>query len=359
MNTTKNNSPNIPQEKAISIHSFIPEVIDYLHNSRHVIVPGFSKNCTYEVQALAQGEYNMNFLIKQNSAAWVLRINSGSQIGYSTAEQITYEYQTLQLLAPLNVSPMPYFLDNTCVLLPFGILGMDYYPGESLNYRQDLAEAAILFSQYHQLKVPSAKNHLIHETEPLSLTYHRCGKMLEVYFDSDLADPDLKNYLGEVYAWAGEARKKEAYFIADPWYCIINTEVNNTNWIFNRKTGTVHLTDWEKPLWGDPSQDLSHFRVPTTTLWKTDYRMSEAEKAEMMDTYKDSLSDPHLKDTIEERTRLRDPFNCLRGVSWCAMAWVQYQKDEHLLKNMDTFRKLELYTNIKFVRSLFDPFMVS
>jgi hypothetical protein len=78
-----------------------------------------------------------------------------------------------------------------------------------------------------------------------------------------------------------------------------------------------------------------------------------------MTAYKHALTDPHLRDTIEERTRLRDPFNCLRGVSWCAMAWVQYQRDEHLVKNVDTFRKFSLYTDLAFVRSLFDPYLTT
>jgi aminoglycoside phosphotransferase (APT) family kinase protein len=343
----------------LSIHSFLPDVRDYLHKNKQVSVPGWSHEGDFEVQPLGQGEYNMNFLVKQNNHAWVLRVNSGSQIGFSTADQIAYEYQTLQLLAPLDISPMPLFLDNTCKFLPYGILGMAYYPGEALDYRHDLVEAAQLFAQYHQLKVPEENNHLIRETETLSLTHQRCGKMLDVYFNSDLADPALKSYLREVYAWADEARKKEVYFINDPWHCIINTEVNNTNWILNRQTGDIHLTDWEKPLWGDPSQDLSHFRVPTTTLWKTDYRMSPRDKAEMMSAYKHALTDAHLRGTIEERTRLRDPFNCLRGVSWCAMAWVQYQQNEHLVKNEDTFKKFSMYTDLAFVRSLFDPYLTT
>ncbi len=343
----------------LSIHSFKQNVTDYLHKNRHVSVPGWSPNGHFDVKPLGQGEYNMNFLIQQGQTAWVLRVNSGSQIGLSNAEQIAYEYQTLQLLAPLDVSPIPYFIDNSLRDLPYGVLGMAYYPGEPLDYRHDLVAAAQLFARYHQLAVPPENNHLIHETEPLSLTYHRSGKMLQVYFDSDLADPGLKTYLKEIYAWADEARKKEVYFINDPWDCIINTEVNNTNWILNRGTGELHLTDWEKPLWGDPSQDLSHFRVPTTTLWKTNYRMSPKDKADMMTAYKNALRDPHLQDTIEERTRLRDPFNCLRGVSWCAMAWVQYQRDEHLVKNIDTYKKFSLYTDLAFVRSLFDPYLTT
>ena len=30
------------------------------------------------------------------------------------------------------------------------------------------------------------------------------------------------------------------------------------------------MIDWEKPLWGDPAQDLGHMLAPTTTFWKTD-----------------------------------------------------------------------------------------
>jgi aminoglycoside phosphotransferase (APT) family kinase protein len=181
--------------------------------------------------------------------------------------------------------------------------------------------------------------------------------MLNVYLESDRADPSLRSYLIEVRDWAEKACRWEVYYQNDPWNCIINTEVNNGNWIINREKGSVHLVDWEKPLWGDPSQDLSHFRVPTTTLWKTDYRMSQEDKQQMMNAYQAAIQDPHLRDTIEERTRLRDPFNCLRGVSWCAMAWVQYQRGDHLLKNVDTFLKLSMYTDLAFVRSLFDPYL--
>ncbi len=232
-----------------------------------------------------------------------------------------------------------------------------YLRGERLDYHRDLAPAAQLMARYHQLAVPEEKIHLIREERPLSLTYDRCARMLQVYFDSDLAQEPLKSYLREVIAWANEARQKEAYFLRDPWNCIINTEVNNSNWIVDRKRDTIHLVDWEKPLWGDPSQDLSHFRVPTTTLWKTDCRLSTVDREQMMAAYKNALHDDHLRDTIEERTRLRDPFNCLRGVSWCAMAWVQYQRGDHLLKNPDTFKKLAMYVDPIFVRELFDPYM--
>ena len=343
----------------LSIITFLPKVEKYLHQAQVANVPNWSPRVDFKILPLAQGEYNMNFLVRQGNAAWVLRVNTGSQIGLSHQNQIAYEYKTLQLLKPAQVSPTPYFLDDSLRYLPYGIFGMSYLPGERLDYQCDLTAAAQLFARYHQLEIQPEDNHLIVEERPLSLTYERCCRMLEVYLNSDLADPQLRAYLLEVRAWADQARHREKYFLDDPWHCIINTEVNNSNWIVNRAAGTYHLVDWEKPLWGDPSQDLSHFRVPTTTLWKTNYRMSKQDQTSMMAAYKSAIQDPHLRDTVEERTRLRDPFNCLRGVSWCAMAWVQYQCGDHLLKNKDTYQKLSMYTDLSFVRSLFDPYMAA
>jgi aminoglycoside phosphotransferase (APT) family kinase protein len=341
----------------LSIQSFLPQAIQYLRQVQPIGIPRWSTEEDYSVTALAQGEYNMNFLVTQQDHAWVLRVNTGSQIGLSNKEQIAYEYNTLVLLAPTDVTPKPYFLDDSFELLPYGVLGMQYLPGQRLDYHRDLIPAAQLMAKYHQLEVPESQIHLICEERPLSLTYERCARMLQVYFESELAKEPLTSHLHEVIDWADDARHKEQYFVQDPWNCIINTEVNNSNWVIDRKRGTIHLVDWEKPLWGDPSQDLSHFRVPTTTLWKTDCRLSPGDQALMMDAYKAALDDDHLRDTIEERTRLRDPFNCLRGVSWCAMAWVQYQQGDHLLKNPDTYQKLAMYVDPVFVRELFDPFI--
>jgi hypothetical protein len=39
------------------------------------------------------------------------------------------------------------------------------------------------------------------------------------------------------------------------------------------------------------------------------------------------------------------------------MAWIQYQRGDHLLKNPDTYKKLSMYVDINFVRGLFDPYM--
>ena len=127
--------------------------------------------------------------------------------------------------------------------------------------------------------------------------------------------------------WAETAKEKEHYFLDDPWLCIVNTEVNSGNFIVNRTQQTTHLIDWEMPRWGDPSTDLCHFCSPLTTLWKTNFRFSPDSINLFIREYKQNIRSTHLRDTLDERMRLKFPFVLLRGISWSAMAWVAYQTE--------------------------------
>jgi len=340
----------------MNIHSYLPKVEAYLYQIDLAVLPGWKADLSWQVQPLAQGEYNMNFLIQQGESRWVLRVKIDTQM--AREHQIRYEYDTLAMLADSGFTPMPYFLDDSKTLMDYGVLIMQYLEGEALDYTRDLKDAARLCAAIHRYshRLQDGK-HLIVEQNPLSMTFEECSQLLQTYFTSPAADETIRCFLQSVIKWAAEARKQEHYFHENPWWCVINTEVNSSNFIVNRKKGCIHLVDWEKPIWGDPSQDLSHFSVPTTTLWKTNYRMTQAKRQAFLDTYRKVVNDDYLAETIEERVNLRDPFNCLRGVSWCAMAWVRYRSGTHVLQNADTFAKLDMYMDIDFLHSLFDPYL--
>jgi hypothetical protein len=85
--------------------------------------------------------------------------------------------------------------------------------------------------------------------------------------------------------------------------------------------------------------------------------MAKEEKRGFLKAYSRHLRDRHLRDTLMDRVRLRDPFVYLRGISWSAMGWVAYQTRFSGMKNPDTWAKLQQYMNIAFIRSLFDPFI--
>lgn len=313
----------------------------------------------FVITPLAQGEYNLNYLLTSTSddGQLVFRVNIGTQI--ERDDQILYEYKALQLLAGSGVTPVPYHVDDSREWFEQGILIMRYLPGEPLDYARDLDAAARVFATIHQVPVAEHENHLIREDAPLSLIFEECAKLLDVYFASELADPEIRSYLRDVRAWMDERRQQERYYQDDPWPCIVNTEVNSGNFIVNSQQQTVHLVDWEMPRWGDPSQDLSHFCAPLTTLWKTDFRMSDHRKRDFLNVYAAQIADPHLRDTLHERVRLRDPFVYLRGISWSAMGWVAYQTEFAGMRNADTWATLQRYMQYDFIRSLFDPFLAS
>ena len=309
----------------------------------------------FTVAPLAGGEYNLNFLLKDGAERRVFRVNIDTQIGRE--DQVLYEFKALQLLAESGVTPQPYFVDDSRREIGRGVSIMEYLPGRPLNYGTDLDPAADLFARIHRVPVDPAQNHLIREDAPLDLIYRECAGLLQNYFDSDLANPEIRSFLHEVIDWARGARHRERFYMEDPWPCIINTEVNAGNFIVNSQRGSIHLIDWEMPRWGDPSQDICHFCSPLTTLWKTDYRMTAADKRHFIARYAGQIADRHLRDTLPDRIRLRDPFVYLRGISWSAMGWVAYQTEFSGMRNPDTWETLKRYMQLDFIRPLFIPFM--
>ncbi len=336
------------------MQAYLPKIRSYLAKQDWSGVPVMAGR-RFAVAPLARGEYNLNYLISDTGLRLVFRLNMGSQI--QREDQILYEYKALELLESCGATPRPYYVDDSRRFFERGILVMEYLPGEALDYRRDLAAAARLFARVHQHPVPPERNHLIRETAPLSLIHAECAGLLQTYFDSELADPSIRAYLVELIHWADAARSAEKYYQSDPWPCVVNTEVNSGNFIVNRPRGTLHLVDWEMPRWGDPSQDLAHFCSPLTTLWKTELRLGPQERQEFLDAYRAGLRDRHLRDTLTERVRLREPFVLLRGISWSAMGWVAYRTGGLGLKNPDTLAKLNRYMDLGFIRSLFDPFL--
>jgi aminoglycoside phosphotransferase (APT) family kinase protein len=306
----------------------------------------------FRVEPLAGGEYNLNYLLADGGRPLVFRVNIGTQIGRD--DQIVYEYEALRLLEASGVTPLPYFVDNSRRQIDRGIAVMQYLPGRPLDYRRDLADAARTLASIHRVR-PVGDHRLIVEERPLSLIFKECSGLLQHYFESPLGSVEIKRLLERIIVWAADRTRQEKYFQDEPWFCIVNTEVNSGNFIVNDALGTTHLIDWEMPRWGDPSSDLCHFYSPLTTLWKSDFRFSEPERRRFLDCYLDQLGSVHLRRSLDERLRIKFPFVLLRGISWSAMGWVAYQTDYHGVRNEDTWRTLQRYLDADFIRSLFQP----
>jgi Ser/Thr protein kinase RdoA (MazF antagonist) len=321
---------------------------EYIKDREFMSATGISRRA--ELEFLAQGEYNINYLIEDEEEKYVLRLNLGSQMDLD--DQIGYEFSALKALAPSGVTPRPFYLDNSREKLDYGLLMMEYLPGRHLDYQKDLKAAAKVFARIHKLDVESA-DRLIREEKPLTAIWNECDSLLAEYFDSELADPEIKDFLRRMKADLAEKKEREAELMDLFPLALVNTEVNSNNFLINDQFNLAYLVDWEKPLVTSPLQDLSHFMVPTTTLWKTNFIFNQGEEEEFLHHYLKERGMDSQYHEVKDALKLFNQFSAMRGISWSAMAWVEYQTTDREIKNQDTFETMDSYLRLDFLEMLF------
>ncbi|MCX7885336.1 MAG: phosphotransferase [Caloramator sp.] len=299
----------------------------------------------FELEFLAQGEYNINFTLKDKFNKYVFRINTKSQL--EIENQIRYEYNALKSLEKSRVTPKVYFVDDTKSNLNYGILIMEFLEGRPLKYRYDLEKASYIFSKIHTLKGDEvSKENFIIEENLFTERIKEARRLLKEFFKSSFVDEKLKLFFNEFLDWADKNRHKEKYYKENKLSVINNTEVNSNNFIIGKDKS--YLIDWEKPVISDPCQDITQFLAITTTLWKADYILSEEEKINFFNFY---IERTGYKD-IKERVYLYQPYLYLRALSWCAYAYLEYLKPDKEIRNEDTFNKIKSYLDIDFMKKI-------
>lgn len=334
-------------EKRTEALSGIKGLAEYVTKPFYRKSLGLPKGVEEEYSLLAQGEYNRNYQFTHpvTGQRLVLRVNCGSQMHLK--RQIDYEYKALCLLAPSGRTPRPFYVDGSLLHIPHGILVMEWLPGSSLDYRKavDLNGAASCLADIHSMKVVEGCG-LLQPKDPLRAVLEECESMVQIYMDWGQGDPLLKKRLRSMLD-LGWKRLEHGYGAVGG--SIINTELNSTNFLMNGSEGTDYLVDWEKPLLGDPAQDLGHFLAPTTTFWKTDVIFTHQEMEQFLERYIEYARGRMDVKGLRERVYAYIPITCLRGITWCAMAWVEYHKPDRLLINPSTLDKLGQYLDQGFL----------
>lgn len=310
---------------------------------------GLPAEVTEEYRLLAQGEYNRNYVFTHpvSRKPLVLRVNFGSQMHLEN--QIQYEYDALMLLRHSGRTPVPCYVDGSLRRLSHGVMVMEYLPGHELDYRTELAFAAECLADIHSVRV-GEDTHLIRPKEPLKAILNECEEMVRIYMDSELGACKIKR---RIRGMLDEGWRRVEKISSEPAYeCCINTELNSTNFLIGGEGEENYLIDWEKPLYGDPAQDLGHFLAPTTTFWKTDVILTPEEMRGFLRLYLQKAEPRFNTDGLWERTFTYIPITCLRGITWCAMAWVEYQKPDRPLFNRSTCQKLGAYLSEEFLKKI-------
>jgi aminoglycoside phosphotransferase (APT) family kinase protein len=282
---------------------------------------------------LAAGEYNENYRISGSSGEYVCRINHGTQLGLTN--QIEYEFVVLQAVFPSGVTPRPLAYSLEGCDLGQGVLLMEYLPGRPLDYRIDLPLAAQIFARIHILP-PNPR--LIVQADPVSAIAAESHSLIHRYDGASYREVRdlLLKYHDRILSLADTAS-----FLADEPLCMVNTEVNSGNFLIHPERSC--LIDWEKAVVSCRYQDLAHFLVPTTTLWKTDCRLSEEDKKSFLASYRQALNFPISLVELLERTAFMERVILLRALSWCYMAYHEYTGGSRTLTSEFTFKKIVSY----------------
>ena len=326
----------------------LKQIKEYMHD--HQSLKHLNLNRNTEVRFLAQGEYNINFVLDSSTQKYVFRVNTGSQM--ENENQIKYEFDSIKFLEPSGVTPKVFFVDDSLSFFQYGILIMEFLEGEPLQYEKDLSKAATIFSRIHSLDVKQNHTHFKVEDHIFSDRIKEGERLLANVWESPHVSREIKSFCDQFLGWAKANRSKEQYFIDESWHVVNNTEVNSHNFIIGKEQS--YLIDWEKPVISDPAQDLTQFMAPTTTAWKTDYLLSEEEKELFFQTYIEGLKGEDQN--IRERVQLYTPYLYLRALTWCAYAFVEYHDPNKQIKNMDTFEKIKTFLQIDFMKKLCSPF---
>lgn len=304
-----------------------------------------------DFQPLGHGEYNINYTFnsKIHNRKLVLRIASASQMNLK--KQIEYEYRALELLKNTGRTPGPIYYDASRKLIDYGFLVMDYLPGRALDYRSDLKTAAEILSDIHKEPIP-CKNHLISPENPIEEMYKESRRMFEKFKLSDYGSREVKEKIEILLEKGSRIKTKDRGKRS-----IINTELNSGNFLINDKGQKSYLVDWEKPLYGYPAQDLGHFLAPTTTFWKTDSILSPEDTSFFIREYCRNMGEARDGDEFLQSVSSYISMNCLRGLTWCAMAYADYQNPDKLLTDEYTLEKIKAYLSPEFLDMIRDRYL--
>lgn len=319
----------------------------YLQSTDFLTPLGLPEGTVLSFSTLGQGEYNLNYVFNHpvTGRKLVLRINTGSQM--HLADQISYEFSALQALASSGRTPTPLLCCPE-----YNLLVMEWLPGVPLDYTRDMDIAAGILADIHSVPVP-ADCRLLRPEAPALAIYEECLDMVQHYYDWEEADPQVIGLLKTLVEEIGRLPLSEG---SDAPLCITNTELNSGNFLIDRN-GYSHLIDWEKPLLSEPAQDLGHFLAPTTTFWKTDIILTPEEVKAFAVKYIDAVGGRMDTSTLAARLPLFFTVTCLRGVTWCAMAYREYCQPGRELRNEDTFRKLKSYLEPAFLQNILENYV--
>jgi len=305
-----------------------------------------------EVSFLARGENSLNHLVggAAGSDAFVARLVTNSEMGLPLPEQALYEHHALGLLAPTGVTPQPYGVDPEPEDLPYPLILEEFLPGRPLDYATDLEAAARCVARVHAPGVPEGHG-LQEKADPAPAILSESRALAEPYLSWPEAGEESKATLRAGFERVEEFLNDGGLFSGTA-LAVVNYDLNTHNFVV--RDGAARLLDWEKARIAPAVQDVAHFLIPTTTLWRdaSAARLSEAQEEAFVGTYLDRAGIANEDNFLAQLAAMKVIVS-LRAVSWCAWALAETAGGARAIVNEETLNKSRLYLEPRFLAELF------
>lgn len=310
---------------------------DYLtrnHELRSCL--GIARDAVLDIEPLGSGEHNLNYMFSNPSmdARYVLRINIVPQPFHE--DQIAYESDALGLLTPSGCVPRVLYSDSSRRLMDYGAMVISFCDGEELDFDDlapgDLACAAKIMANIHSVRVDDAAcSALYRPQDPLQQMYDEAKRRFDDYLRSGFEDRRITEWCNHLF----EATQKVV--AATPpstgSRAIINTETLPSHFLIARKGDEArsagfpgYMIDWERPIIGEPAQDIAYFVSPTSTFWDSDYLFPADDVDGFLGLYIDAVEGRFELGNFRERFLAYRAMTVLRSTSWCCRALARYKK---------------------------------
>lgn len=302
---------------------------------------------------LARGEYSLNYVTFDTPEPLVVRCITGSQIGLPLGEQVCYESRALRLLArsgrtPRWIAAQP---QPSEMSLPF--LVESFLPGRPLAYETDLEEAARCIAAIHQVPVPTGHGLQVHADPGPSIVTESRAWAADYFTWRDAPRASL-HALARAFESVETQLDEATDLFAEPDLALVNYDLNTHNFIVRPEDGFVSLVDWEKARIAPATQDLAHFLLPTTTLWRADTAtlLTPAQEQRFLDAYLTARPDLDRHRHAAQLAAMKRLI-ALRAVSWCSWAVASAATGTRAIVNTETLEHSRAYLEPAFLDTLF------
>lgn len=240
-----------------------------------------------EIQLLAKGESNFNYLVLVNNTKFIFRLPLYKDRG----KGLENEYNLSKIL-PSGLAPKVFYFDNSKKIIPYIFSIIEFMEGEHTTKWNNkmLIEHARKLSKLHQLKSDksmlgrkfSVYKRLIHEIEGENLYQDQIknNKIL-----SELFEKIKEKFLENEYLFSN---MKE--------FSLIHGDLCLTNMLYSKNNGPIYI-DWEWYYYGDVAFDFAKFYNDVELLpWYI--KLDKDKEKVFLDAYQKEIKDETLKQRI-------------------------------------------------------------